>query len=200
MVTAGVTGGIGSGKTTVCRLWEKLGAFVFYADDEAKKLMVSDEKVVNSIKEAFGYNSYQKDGSLNKPHLIREAFEAGRVEELNRIVHPAVEKAFKSACKQALQNGYDVAVKEAALLLNNGRPDYLDKVIIVTGDESVRLQRVMKRDQSTENKIKERMQYQLDFKKKLHMADFVINNNGSLSDLKKEAEKVYNQIRYVPFG
>jgi dephospho-CoA kinase len=194
MVIAGVTGGIGSGKTTVCREFEKLGAYVFYADDEAKMLMVSDNAVVSGIKETFGEESYQKDGSLNKPHLIREAFETGRVEELNNIVHPAVGRAFKNACKQAEQNGYDIAVKEAALLLNEGRPDYLDKVIIVTGDENVRMERVMKRDRSTARKVKERMDHQPDFNKKRHLADFVIINNSSLENLKKESVKVYNQL------
>lgn len=194
MIVVGVTGGIGSGKTTVCREFEKLGAYVFYADDEAKKLMVSDNYVVNSIKKKFGKNSYKKDGSLNKPHLIREAFEAGRVEELNRIVHPAVEKAFKKAYKKAEMDGYNVAVKEAALLLKDGRPDYLDKVIIVTGDEEIRLQRVMKRDRSTEIKIKERMKHQPDFSKKLHLADFVIKNNGSLKGLIKDSIWVYNKF------
>lgn len=194
MIIAGITGGIGSGKTTVCREWERLGAYVFYADDEAKKLMVGDKKVIGRIKEIFGNDSYLKDGSLNKKHLIREAFEAGRVEELNKIVHPAVEKEFKAACKRAEQNMYPVAVKEAALLLNNGRPDYLDKVIIVTGDPSMRLKRVMDRDQSTAEKVKERMKHQPDFEKKMHMADFVISNDGSLGDLKAEAEKVYHKI------
>lgn len=194
MVIAGVTGGIGSGKTTVCREFENLGAYVFYADDEAKRLMVSDKGVVRRIKKTFGEESYQTDGSLNKPHLIREAFEAGRVEELNRIVHPAVGKAFEAACKKAQQDGYDVAVKEAALLLNKGRPEILDKVIIVTGDEAARMERVIKRDHSSENKIKERMEHQPDFEKKHHLADFIIDNNGTLSDLKKEAKRVYQQL------
>lgn len=194
MVIAGITGGIGSGKTTVCREWEKLGAFVFYADDEAKKLMVNSEDVVNQIKKAFGENAYNKDGSLNKAYLIQEAFEAGRVGELNKVVHPAVKKAFETACKKAKKEGYTVAVKEAALLLNNGRPAILDKVIIVSGDENIRLKRVMKRDQSSSAKIKKRMHYQPDFKKKYHLADIIINNNGSLSDLKKEAESVYHNI------
>jgi dephospho-CoA kinase len=194
MVIAGVTGGIGSGKTTVCREWEKLGAYVFYADDEAKKLMVSSEDVVQRIRETFGEKSYHKDGSLNKPHLIREAFDAGRVEELNKIVHPAVGEAFEKACENAQKEGYKVAVKEAALLLNNGRPGNLDKVIIVSGDESIRLRRVMERDQSSSAKIKKRMEHQPDFEKKHHLADFIINNNGTLSDLKKEAERVYHKI------
>jgi len=194
MVIAGVTGGIGSGKTTVCREWEKLGAYVFYADDEAKKLMVSSKDVVNQIKKTFGEHSYHKDGSLNKPHLIREAFDSGRVEELNRIVHPAVRKAFARACRNAEKEGYKVAVKEAALLLNNGRPGILDKVVIVSGDENIRLKRVMKRDQSSSAKIKKRMDHQPDFEKKHHLADFIIYNNGTLSDLKKEAENVYRTI------
>jgi len=194
MVIVGVTGGIGSGKTTVCREWEKFGAYVFYADDEAKKLMVSNNDVIKQIKKTFGEDSYHEDGSLNKPHLIREAFDTGRVEELNRIVHPAVGEVFEKACRFAEKKGCKVAVKEAALLLNNGRPGILDKVVIVSGDENIRLKRVMKRDQSTSSKIRKRMDHQPDFDKKHHLADFIIYNNGTLPDLKKKAENVYHRI------
>lgn len=194
MIVVGVTGGIGSGKTTVCREWEKLGAYLFYADSEAKKLMVRSQDVIKQIKKTFGENSYHEDGSLNKPHLIREAFDAGRVEELNNIVHPAVGKAFEKACKKAEKQGYNVAVKEAALLLNNGRPGMLDKVIIVSGDKNIRLRRVMERDQSSSSKIKKRMEHQPDFERMAHMADYVIDNNGTLAELIKEAKKVYHQL------
>lgn len=194
MITVGVTGGIGSGKTTFCREWEKLGAFVFYADEEAKKLMVDCKTVVAQIKETFGTQSYNKDGTLNKSHLIQEAFDAGRVEELNKIVHPAVGIAFREACELAKKNGFKVAVEEAALLLNNGRPEILDKVIIVSGDESSRIKRVMKRDQSTSRNIQKRMQHQPDFKQKHHLADFIITNNGTLAELKKKAKDLYHQI------
>jgi dephospho-CoA kinase len=84
MIKVGITGGIGSGKSTVCKEWEKLGAVVFYADDEAKKLMVTDRLSRQKLTDAFGPQTYKADGSLNKAHLIEEAFIKGRVEELNR--------------------------------------------------------------------------------------------------------------------
>lgn len=194
MITVGVTGGIGSGKTTICREWEKLGAYVFYADEEAKGIMVKNKNVIAQIKQTFGELSYNEDGTLNKPFLIREAFHSGRVEELNDIVHPAVGLAFRKACKRAEKDGYEMAVKEAALLLNKGRPRDLDKVVIVDGDKNIRLKRVMERDQSTTGEIKQRMKHQPDFEKKKHLADFLIINNGTLSDLKKEAAAVYHKI------
>jgi dephospho-CoA kinase len=194
MIVVGVTGGIGSGKTTVCREWEKMGAYVFYADEEAKKLMVNSNEVVSQIKKTFGESSYNADGSLNKPHLIREAFEAGRVQELNDIVHPAVEKAFKARCKKAKTKGYKIAVKEAALLLNDGRPKNMDKIVIVHGAEHIRVKRVMERDQTTAHKIRERIAHQPDFETKLNLADFVIHNDGTLPELKKEAERVFQLL------
>ena len=92
MIRVGVTGGIGSGKTTLCKEWEKLGAFVVYADDLAKKLMVEDEELVKKIKSTFGDKAYDEYGSLNRQYLAQEAFEKGRVNELNNLVHPVLWK------------------------------------------------------------------------------------------------------------
>jgi len=90
MIKVGVTGGIGSGKTTLCEEWEKLGAFVVYADDLAKEIMVKDKLLVAKIKSIFGEESYFSDGSLNRSYLAKEAFENNRVDELNKIVHPVL--------------------------------------------------------------------------------------------------------------
>jgi len=194
MIVAGITGGIGSGKSTVCREWEKLGADIFYADNEAKQLMVSDEFVKNELRRVFGDETYHKDGSLNKPHLISEAFEKGRVKELNRIVHPAVARHFQAVCKKAESEGANLIVKEAALLLNNGRPEGMDVVVIVISDKKKRLQRVAERDNISPQKVRERDANQPDFKNLLHLADIVIENNGTLTELKNRSIEVYHQI------
>ena len=127
MIRVGVTGGIGSGKTTFCRKWEELGAFVLYADDFAKELMVSDEKMISSIKKTFGNESYKNDGSLNRTFLAKEAFEKGRVEELNAIVHPILWEKIDQLSDQKEKEGIQVFVKEAAILLQHGRPKKLMK-------------------------------------------------------------------------
>ena len=101
MISVGITGGIGSGKTTVASIWESLGATVVYADDLAKQLMQTDPDLKRKLSETFGEETYHSDGSLNKPHLIKEAFHKNRVEELNSIVHPAIRIEAKDLIKKA---------------------------------------------------------------------------------------------------
>lgn len=194
MITVGVTGGIGSGKTTVCKEWEKLGAKVIYADDLAKELMVNDKQLRRSLTEAFGPETYNSDGTLNRSHLIRHAFEEGRVEELNRLVHPAVARKFKEISKEAEQSGEEMVVEEAALLLNNGRPSGLDVIVIVRSDREDRLERVVKRDSVSIEKVMERDENQPDFDDLFHLADYTIKNNGTLEELRLKSNRLYHQI------
>lgn len=194
MIVAGITGGIGTGKSTVCSVWERLGAKIVYADDLAKMLMVTEDEVIKKIKNTFGDESYNDDGSLNRAHLIEEAFKKERVEELNKIVHPAVRKAFKKICESEAKKGTKILVKEAALLLNNGRPEELDYVIIVTAPEKQQIERVASRDSITESEVLDRKKKQPNFDKLLSNADFIINNDGSLEQLIKKAEDVFSKI------
>jgi len=195
MIKVGVTGGIGSGKTTLCKEWEKLGAFVVYADDLAKKIMVEDEKLVQEIKYVFGDEAYYADGSLNREFLAKEAFQQGRVEELNNLVHPALWKTTDEIAAKKEKEGIEVFVKEAAILLKNGRPDDLDIVVLVMSDQKKRLERVTRRDNTETKKVLERMNKQQEFSSLTHLSDFKIVNDGSLSELKKKARSVFNQIR-----
>ncbi|NBC02842.1 MAG: dephospho-CoA kinase [Bacteroidetes bacterium] len=194
MITVGVTGGIGSGKTTVCKEWEKLGAKVVYADDLAKQLMVKDDRLRESLIEAFGKDTYHADGRLNRPHLIHQAFEEGRVEELNQLVHPAVARKFVEISNEAKEAGEEMVVEEAALLLNNGRPENLDLVVIVRSDREDRLERVSKRDSVSKKKVMERDVNQPDFNNLTHLADYTIENNGTLEELRKKSIQLYHKI------
>lgn len=195
MIKVGVTGGIGSGKTTLCKEWEKLGAFVVYADDLAKKIMIEDEKLIQDIKSVFGDEAYYADGSLNREFLAKEAFQQGRVEELNNLVHPALWKTTDEIAAKKEKEGIEVFVKEAAILLKNGRPDDLDIVVLVMSDQKKRLERVTRRDNTEIQKVLERMSKQQEFSLLTHLSDFEIINDGSLSELKKKARSVFNQIR-----
>ncbi len=195
MIKVGVTGGIGSGKTTLCKEWEKLGAYVVYADDLAKKIMVEDKKLVSAIKSVFGEEAYFSDGSLNRSFLAKAAFENERVEELNDLVHPALWKAVETVAKQKEKEGVEVFVKEAAILLKNGRPKNLDYVVLVRSDKKKRIERVVKRDNTKKEKVLNRMNKQQDFSSLSHLSDFEVVNNAGLSDLKKEAQKLFEQIR-----
>jgi len=197
MIKVGITGGIGSGKTTFCREWEKLGAFVLYADDFAKKLMANDKDLRNAIIERFGDEAYTEDGELNRSYLAREAFENGRVEELNEIVHPVLWKETAKIAAQKEQEGVDIFAKEAAILLNNGRPEDLDYVILILADENTRVERTAKRDKSDQKEVKNRIDKQPDFKKLTHLADFIVYNDSSLDELKTKAQTIFKQLKEV---
>ncbi|TVP99136.1 MAG: dephospho-CoA kinase [Balneolaceae bacterium] len=194
MIKVGITGAIGSGKTTVCNIWKRLGAAIFFADDEAKKLMVTDEKVRGMLINTFGSETFIDNHTLNKPYLIHEAFTKGRVAELNAIVHPAVGAAFELFCRDSENKGVDVAVKEAALLLNNGRPQNLDFVVIVESVRKIRLNRVMNRDNIDEKKFFERDENQPHFESLHHLADEILINNGSLAELEVKSKKLFQKL------
>ncbi len=194
MVVIGITGGIGSGKTTVAGEWEKLGAFVMYADEAAKNLMTSNANVKEAISKTFGDEAYHPDGSLNRPLLSREALEKNRVKELNAIVHPAVYEETKRLIKQERERGTKAFVKEAALLLQNGRPEGFDVIVLCEADEKSRVKRVIQRDKTDAGKVKERIQKQQDFSSLRPLADYIIENNGTLDELKKKARKLFGEI------
>lgn len=178
----------------MARIWERMGARVVYADDLAKELMVADPEVREKVSEAFGPESYLPDGTLNKAHLIREAFEKDRVDELNAIVHPAVYKATEALAAKAEREGAKLFVKEAALLLLQGRPKGLDVVVLVDADEEMRIKRVMERDGVGRKEVTERMRKQGDFSAYRKLADHVIDNNGDEKRLEKQAREVFGEL------
>lgn len=194
MIKVGITGGIGSGKTTFCKEWEKLGAYVVYADDLAKQLMHEDEKLKAKIRQVFGADAYDKDGNLNKEYLAQEAFEKGRVAELNELVHPLLWKKIEEIAEEKESEGVPVFAKEAAILLNNGRPEGLDYVILILADEQQRIKRTVERDQSSEGKIKSRIQKQPDFTALTHLADFVVVNDDDVTALREKAKEIYTGL------
>ncbi len=194
MVKVGITGGIGSGKTTVCKEWEKLGAVVVYADDLAKSLMVEDQRLASQIRDVFGDAAYRDDGNLNRRFLAEEAFSKGRVHELNKLVHPAVTKKVRELMDRAEAQGAEMFVEEAALLLKNGRPDIFDFIVIVTADKERRVEWVSQRDQTGPQEIIARMKNQQSFEELMPLCDFVLENNSTLAALKQKAADLYRKM------
>jgi dephospho-CoA kinase len=194
MIRAGITGGIGSGKTTVCKLWESLGARVVYADEIAKQLMTEDDHLKKGIIAAFGAEAYHANGLLNREYLSEQAFRKGRVEELNALVHPAVYKKTDELIKEAEKDGVSLFVKEAALLLKNGRPPGLDVIILVVADEGDRIGWVSERDKTDRNSVTDRIKNQQDFDKLRPLADIILENYGSKKELLEKGEKLFNQL------
>lgn len=193
MVRIGVTGGIGSGKSTVCSVWEEMGAEICQADVVAKELMVSDPEVVREVKDAFGAPAYRDDGSLNRDYLAREAFEKGRVEELNAIVHPRVPAAIRRRIEQAETKGATAFVYEAALLPGDRRPDFVDYLVMVRAPRGERVQRVADRDGLEPDQVEARIQSQQAYEELEHLADRVIHNDGTERELRRQAEALYRE-------
>lgn len=176
----GITGGIGSGKTTVCRIFETLGIPVYYADDRAKQLMVNSEKLRKKIKEIFGEEAYLEDRSLNRTHLSKIVFQdKAKLKELESVVHPAVAQDGKAW--HETQNNVPYTLKEAALLVENGSYKSFDKMIMVSASKGIRIQRVMLRDGIPRAAVEARIAAQLPDTEKAKVCDYIIENNGERS-------------------
>ncbi|WP_372639286.1 dephospho-CoA kinase [Fodinibius sp.] len=191
MVTVGITGGIGSGKSVVCEVWARMGGYVLNADDLAKELMVSDAEIRRQLIKAFGERTFQEDGTLNRAYLAEEAFQKGRVGELNAIVHPKLPDAVKQRMRAAAQKGFGVGIYEAALLLESNNLGFFDHLVLVLAEEEKRLEWVRERDNAGRRDIKSRMDKQPNFEMATHRADIVIRNEGTLEELKEKAKRVF---------
>lgn len=177
MLKVGITGGIGSGKTTVCQIFASLGIPVYYADERAKWLMVNDRELVLAITEVFGKEVYFPDGQLNRKHLSDIIFsEPQKREQLNALVHPAVWR--DGAEWNANNQEAPYTLKEAALIYESGGDKQLDRVIVVTAPEAVRIDRVVQRDEVPSDAVRARIAAQMPEAEKVILADFVINNDG----------------------
>ncbi len=195
VITLGLTGGIGSGKSTACRMLNDMGARVFYADKVAKDIMQNDADARALIRDTFGATSYNEHGSLNRSYLAAQVFsDPSKLEKLNAIVHPLVFDAFEEAKAQAQSDGVEVLVHEAALLFEAGGDAHVDYVAVVTAPDDVRIQRVMQRDDTTERAVRDRMQHQLPQAEIRDRADFIIPNNADRDALRDEVRRLYEQL------
>ncbi len=174
MLRIGITGGIGSGKSTVAKVFETLGIPVFYADEAAKELMNSDPILKEKIIHAFGKESY-KDEKLDRQYLATLVFnDPEKLNLLNSIVHPAT---IEDAEKWMQQQTSPYSIKEAALIFESGAQKGLDHVIGVSAPEPLRILRTMNRDQITKAEVVARMNRQMDENVKMKLCDFIITND-----------------------
>lgn len=181
MLKIGITGGIGSGKTTVCKVFETLGIPVFYADTVAKQVMVNDVLLIDGVKSTFGKESYFENGSLNNKHIAAIVFNnASELAKLNQLVHPAVFRAF-DVWQNQISSAVPYVLKEAALLFESGSYQMCDKNVLVTAPLQTKLARVMQRDGLSEEQVKARMDKQLSDEQKAAMADYFIENTENSS-------------------
>lgn len=185
MTIIGLTGGIGSGKTTVAKIFKSLGVPVYIADKEAKKLMRRSKVIKRELVELFGDNAYV-NGKLNKPFIAKIIFnDKAYLEEMNAIVHPKVAKHFN---KWLLKQKASYVIKEVAILFENGGHKNCDLVITVTAPKAIKMERLLKRDDTTREKIQAIMDNQWSDAKKIELSDYVIENidiDNTISQVEK---------------
>lgn len=182
----GITGGIGSGKTLVSKLLSKRGFKVYYADLVAKKLYSEDKKLVKDLVKVFGKEIINFKGKVILPKLKEIIFANKKnYETINKLVHPAVINYLK---KEIRKSRYDLVLVEAAVLFESGYNKSLDYIITVYSNKKNRIERLMIRDEASRSEINHLMKFQIDEKRKMEMSDFVIMNNKTIDDLKKQVD------------
>lgn len=173
-IIIGLTGGIGSGKSTIAKIFAQLGIPVLDADATAKAIMNEDRSVKTKLIELFGDEAY-KENQLNRPYIAQLVFEdAFKLQQLNAIIHPiTIQYAKDWASKQTAP----YVIKEAALFFESGSSEGVDKIIGVTAPKHIRIQRVIQRDQITREDVIKRMEHQLEDSLKMKLCDWVIQND-----------------------
>ncbi|MGM0530353.1 MAG: dephospho-CoA kinase [Bacteroidota bacterium] len=178
MTKVGVTGGIGSGKTLICQVFEKLGIPVFYADEEAKRLLNDDPQVKEAVMKYFGREIYDESG-IKKALLASKIFNNQEaLREINSIVHPAVRRLFLEWA-ESKESVFPYLIEEAAILFESGSYKDLDFNVLVYAPEELRIERVAKRDNTNREHIKTRMKHQMKDEEKIQLVEAVIYNDES---------------------
>ncbi len=190
MIIVGLTGGIGSGKTTVAKEFSSLGIPVYIADDEAKTLMISSKGIKRKLIKLFGNQAYIDD-KLNKPYIADAIFNnRDLLEQMNTIIHPKIANHFKKWLLK--QHGFYV-IKEAAILFENGGYKDCDVIITVTAPKELKIKRLLKRDNTNVTKIEAIMENQWRDDEKLKLSNYVIYN-ADLKTTKQQVLKIHQQI------
>lgn len=186
-IKVGITGGIGSGKSTVARIIKNSGYLILDADIIAKNIMLTNETVIQSIKAAFGQESYNGN-KLNKDYLAESVFTSvENVRKINSIVHPPTIKMIEELMNKELGKK-DLVFVESALIYESEMDEILDHVLLVTSTEEVRIERICKRDSSKESEVLKRIKYQMPESEKENLSDFVLKNESSIEDLENKTK------------
>ena len=190
MKIVGLTGGIGSGKTTVARFFEKLDIPVYIADEAGKRLMNSSDEIRVKIIDLFGEAAYEGYVPQRKYIASKVFNDSELLSRLNQIIHPAVEADFKN---WLTEQSSEYVIYEAAILFETGGYKKCDFSILVKAPQKLRIERLQKRDNSSKEEIKQRMNNQWSDEKKSELADFIINNED-LTQTKLQVEHIHSEI------
>ncbi|WP_175623312.1 dephospho-CoA kinase [Chryseobacterium schmidteae] len=188
----GLTGGIGSGKTTVAKFIEEFGFPVYYSDDRAKDIVNDNDDLKVKIKELLGNESYDENGIYDRKFVAGKVFnDKELLQGLNEIIHPAVRLDFEDWIKK--QTKY-LVFKETALLFELKLHKHCYQSVLVTAEDNIRIKRVMDRDGKTYREVQSVMEKQMPEKEKIKLANCIIYNNTNLDDLKEQTEKIIFDI------
>ena len=191
----GITGGIGSGKSTICRVFTVLGIPVFMSDEEAREIMEKEERIIEGVKSIAGYDIY-KNGSLDRPALAGLIFNNDEIlNKINQLVHPAVLEAFD---RWVEKQDSEYVILESAILLESNIDWSIDKILAVIAPIEERVSRVMERNSITREQVMERIRNQISETELIRKSDFIINNADSemiLSDVIRIHNDIINGIR-----
>ena len=196
MLRVGLTGGIGTGKSTASQHFGSLGAYVINADEEAKNLISTNETVQNELIAEFGTDIIDGTGSVNKKKLARIAFQdQDQQQRLNSVVHPYIYNLIDKEFNQVLNVGkHDIFIVDGALIFESGYDVHLDYVIVVTAQLKHRMERALGRETLSREEILKRIEFQWPEKEKVNLADFVVHNDGTEKELHKDIEGLVKKL------
>jgi len=196
MLRVGLTGGIGSGKSTASQHFSSLGAYVINADEEAKNLISTNETVQNELIAEFGTDIIDGTGNVNKKKLARIAFQdQDHQQRLNSVVHPYIYNLIDKEFNQVLNVGkHDIFIVDGALIFESGYDVHLDYVIVVTAQLKHRMERALGRETLSREEILKRIEFQWPEKEKVNLADFVVHNDGTEKELHKNIEGLVKKL------
>ena len=196
MLKVGLTGGLGSGKSTASKFFKSLGAFILDADSTAKKLIANNEKVKEELIKEFGTDIMDATSNVDKKKLARIAFQdEDHQQRLNYVVHPHIHMAIDKCFDKTLdEDKHELFIVDAALIYESGYDAHLDYIIVVTAQLKHRMERAMNRNTLTRDQILKRIEFQWPEKEKTSLADFVVHNDGTEDDLKNQIVELYKKL------
>lgn len=196
MMKIGLTGGIGSGKSTVTRLFRKRGAYIIDLDLLAHQVEEPGEAAWQGIVECFGRGILDADERIDREALGRIVFrDSGKREELNRIVHPAVREEWKHRIDDiGRRDGKAIVISDVPLLIEVGWHEKMDIVILVYSSPGIQIERIMKRNGYTHEEARDRLRSQMPLDEKIPFADFVVHNEGTLEETEAAVEKIWEEL------
>ena len=196
MLRVGLTGGIGSGKSTASNFFELFGSFVINADEEAKKILYSNETVQHELISEFGTDIIDVSGEINKAKLARVAFQdEDHQQRLNSVIHPYIYNSIDDHFNDVLKDGkFDIFIVDGALIFESGYDVHMDYIVVVTALLKNRMERALARQTLSREEILKRIELQWPEEEKVNLADFVIHNDGSEEDLKNNVKILIEKL------